>query len=126
MYGSETWTIKKADATRLEAFEMWVWRRLVKVEWTDKKTNAEVLNLVKEKKSLLAEIRKRKRRWIGDILRHENMLRTVLESRMKGKCSRGRKRIKMLDDIMTGTYAQMKRRAEDREEWRRDVMRNLL
>jgi len=50
MYGSETWTIKKADATRLEAFETWVWRRLVKVKWTDKKTNAEVLNLVKEKR----------------------------------------------------------------------------
>jgi len=40
MYGSETWTIKKTDATRLEVFEMWVWRRLVKVKWTDKKTVA--------------------------------------------------------------------------------------
>jgi len=53
------------------------------------------------------------------------MLRTGLEDRMKGKRPRGRKRIKMVDDIMTGTYAQMKRRAEDREEWRRDVMRDL-
>ena len=51
---------------------------------------------------MLAEIRKRKRRWIGHILRHENMLRTVLEGRMKGKRPRGRKRIKMVDDIMTG------------------------
>ena len=48
MYGSETWTKKKADATRLEAFEMWVWRRLEKVKWADKKTNAEVLNLVNQ------------------------------------------------------------------------------
>jgi len=98
----------------------------VKVKWMDKETNAEVLNLIKEKKCLLSEIRKRKRRWIGDILRHENMLRTVLEGRMKGKRPRGRKIIKMLDDIMNGTYSQMKRRAEDREEWWRDVMRNLL
>jgi len=52
------------------------------------------------------------------------MLRTVLESRMKGKRPRGRKIIKMVDDIMTGMYAQMKR-AEHREEWRRDVMRDL-
>jgi len=74
---------------------------------------------------LLAEIRKRKRRWIGHIPRYENILRTVLEGRMKGKRPRGRKRIKMVHNIMTGTYAQMKRRAEDREEWRRDVMRNL-
>ena len=116
---------KKADATKLEAFEMWVWRRLVKVKWTDKKTNAEVLNLVKEKKSWLSEVRKRKMRWISHILRHENMLRTVLEGRMKGKRPRGRKIIKMVDDIMTGTCAQMKRRAEDRDEWRRDVMRDL-
>jgi len=50
MYGAETLTIKKADATSLEAFEMWVWRRLMKLKWTDKKTNAEVLNLVKEKR----------------------------------------------------------------------------
>jgi len=74
---------------------------------------------------LLAEIRKIKRRWISHILRHENMLRTVLEGRMKGKRPRGRKRLKTVDDIMTGTYAQMKRRAEDREEWRRDVMRDM-
>jgi len=52
------------------------------------------------------------------------MLRIVLEGRMKGKRSRGRKRIKIVDDIMTGTYAQMKRRAEDRK-WRRDDMRVL-
>jgi len=103
MYGSETRTIKKADATRLEAFEMWVWRRLVKVKWTNKKTNAEVL--VKKKKSLLSEITKRKWRWIGHILRHENMLLTVLEGRMKGKRTRGRKIIKMVNDIMNGTYA---------------------
>jgi len=64
-------------------------------------------------------------RWNGRILRHENMLRTVLEGRLKGKRTRGRKRIKILDDIMTGTYAQMKRRAEDREEWRRGFMRDL-
>jgi len=63
------------------------------VKWKHKKTNAEVLNLVKEKKSLLSDIRKRKRNWIGHILRHENMLRTVLEGRMKGKRPRGRKRI---------------------------------
>ena len=54
--------------------------------------------------------------WIGHILRHKEMLRTVLEGRMKRKRPRGRKRIEMVDDIMNGTYAQMKRRAEDREE----------
>jgi len=74
---------------------------------------------------LLLLIRKRKRRWIGHILRHGNMLLTVLEGGMKGKRPRGRKIIKMVDAIMTGTYAQMKGRAEDGEEWRRDVMKDL-
>jgi len=54
-----------------------------------------------------------------------NMLRTVLEGRMKGKRPRGRKILKTVDGIMNGTYAQMKRGPEDREEWRRDVMRDL-
>jgi len=53
------------------------------------------------------------------------MLRTVLEGRMKGKRPRERKRIKMVDDIMNSTYAQMKRRAEDREKWLRYAMRDL-
>jgi len=53
------------------------------------------------------------------------MLRIVVEGRMNGKHPRGRKRIQMVDEIMNGTYAQIKRRAEDREEWLRDVMRDL-
>jgi len=51
MYGSQTWTTKEAYAIRLEAFEMCVWRKLEKVKWTDKKTNEEVSNLVKEKRA---------------------------------------------------------------------------
>ena len=125
MYGSETWTIRKADATRLEAFEMWVWRKMEKVKWTDKKINVEVLSIVKETKRFLSEIRRRKKRWIGHILRHDNMLRSVLDARMEGKRPRGRRRIKMVDDIKNGNYAQMKRRAEDRAEWKKDVMRDL-
>ena len=59
-YGSETWSIKKDDAARLEAFEMWVWRRMKKVKWTVKKTNAEVFNLVNEKKSFYRKSGKEK------------------------------------------------------------------
>jgi len=52
LYGSETWSVKKADTARLEAFEMWVSRRMEKVKWMDKKTNVEVFNLVNDKKLL--------------------------------------------------------------------------
>ena len=126
MYGSETWTLKKTDVSRLEAFEMWVWRKMENVKWTDKMTNVDVLKLVNETQQLVPEIRRRKRRWIGHILRHESLLQTVLEGRMEGKRPRGRKRIMMLDDIKDGrNYEKMKRRAEDREDWRKDVMRDL-
>ena len=122
MYGSETWTLRKADVERLEAFEMWVWRRMMKVKWTDKLTNMEVLRLVNETPKLLPEIRRRKRRWIGHILRHDSLLQTVLEGRMEGKRPRGR----MVDDIKSGrSYEQRKRRADEREKWRKDVMRDL-
>ena len=120
MYGSETWTLRKADVRRLEAFEMWIWRRMEKVKWTEKLTNAEVLKLVNEVPSLLDTIKKRKRRQIGHVLRHESLLRTAMEGRMEGKRPRGRKRIMMMDDLKNGEgYAKMKRKAEDREKWRK-------
>ena len=61
MYGSEPWSIKKADAARLVVFDMWDWRRMEKVKWTDKKTSVEVFNLVNEKKSLLSGNQEKKK-----------------------------------------------------------------
>ncbi len=61
MHGSETWTLTKEDIKWLEAFEMWVWRRILKISWTEHKTNEEVLNMVKEERKLMETIRKGKR-----------------------------------------------------------------
>ena len=118
LYGCETWTMRKAEKTRLEAFEMWIWRRMTRTGWTVKKTNEEVLQMVGEKRRLLQTILERKKNWIGHVLRGEGLMLEVMEGRMEGTRGRGRKRIGMLEDIMEISYAEMKRKAQDRPEWR--------
>jgi len=54
LYGSETWTLQKEDIRRLEAFEMWIWRRMMKVSWTEHKTNKELLQMVDTKTEMMA------------------------------------------------------------------------
>src|SRR5580700_11465481 len=63
LYGCETWTMKQQIMDKLNAFEMWVWRRMQKVSWKDKKTNEEILSLVGEERCLMKTIIKRKKDW---------------------------------------------------------------
>src|SRR3984885_9830703 len=84
LYGSETWTMRKEDIKRIEAFEMWIWRRMERVSWREHTTNEEVLRRVGENRSLIRTIRERQRRWIGHTLRGDSMLRTILEGKMEG------------------------------------------
>jgi len=91
---------------------MWVWSRMENISWRDMKTNEEVLQLVQEKRSLTDLIWRRKKNWIGHILRGESLLREVIECQMIGKRSRERKRLGMLNDFMkeaSYTYAELKR-----------------
>jgi hypothetical protein len=69
LYCAETWTIRAVDQKHLESFEMWCWRRMEKISWTDHVRNEEVLLTVKEQRNILYEIRKRKANRIGHILR---------------------------------------------------------
>jgi hypothetical protein len=119
LYGSETWTIRKADERRLEAFEMWTWRRMEKIKWTDKVSNKKVLEKVGEERQLIRTIRKRKSNWIGHILRGEGIIRQALEGTVKGRTAKGRRRMKLVDELKRGvTYAELKVHALDREQWR--------
>jgi hypothetical protein len=68
LYGDEIWTLRTVDQKHLESFEMWCWRRMEKISWTDHVKNKEVLLRVKEQRDILHEIRKWKANWIGHIL----------------------------------------------------------
>src|SRR6218665_2198444 len=90
-----------------------------KISWIDMKTNEEVLQMVQEERSIMDVIWRRKKNWIGHILRGESLLREVIEGRMIGKITRGRKRLGMLNEFLKeSSYAELKRKAENRKEWR--------
>jgi hypothetical protein len=121
LYGSETWTLRKEEIRKLEAVEMWMWRRLEKISWTEKLTNEEVLKRVGEERQLVQLLRNRQKKWIGHVLRGDGLMKEVMEGRMEGKRGRGRPRAGMLDNLIEDSYVEMKRRAENREEWRKWV-----
>ena len=107
----------------LESFEMWCWRRMEKISWTDRVRNEEVLLRVNEQRNILREIRKRKANWIGHILRRNCLLKQVIEGKIKGemdvKRRRGRRRQKLLDDLKDRRgYSHLKEEALDRTMWR--------
>jgi hypothetical protein len=79
LYGAETWTIQVVDQKHSERFEMWCWRRMEKISWTDHVRNEEVLLKVSELRNILHEIRKRKTNWISHILRRNCLLKEVIE-----------------------------------------------
>ena len=118
LYSSESWTLRVDEEKRLQAFEMWLWRRMERISYKDKKTNEEVLEMVGGKLSILQLVVKRKKNWLGHILRADGILKEMIEGRMEGRRSRGRPRIGMLDVLKEGSYERMKRRAEDRVAWR--------
>jgi hypothetical protein len=122
LYGSDTWTLGEAEK-RIVAFEMWYYRRMLKIPWVDRVTNEEVLwNIEEEKPGLRNIMRKRRDVWVGHLIRHEGLIKTILEDAVEGKNARGRPRLEYIDQILedTGcpTYKALKRLAEDREGWR--------
>ena len=84
LYGAETWTLRAVDQKYLESFEMWCWRWMEKISWTDHVRNDDVLLRVKEQRNILHEIRKRKADWIGYILRRNCLLQRVTEGKIQG------------------------------------------
>ena len=119
LYAAETWTLNKEHLMKLEAFEMWCWRHMLKIKWQDKVRNDQVLTLAAEERKLIATIRERQKRWIGHILRGDSLLKLAIEGRYIGKTKRGRKRTTLLSYLQQGeSYFLLKRRAEDRNAWR--------
>ena len=103
LYGAETGTLRAVDQKQLESSEMWCWRTIEQISWTDRVRNEEVLLRVKEQRNILHEISKRKAKWVGHILRRNCLLQRVIEGKIKGGIGvvgrRGRRRRKLLDDL---------------------------
>src|SRR6476469_7994799 len=89
-----------------------------KVSWMDKRTTEQVLSSMNEKRSLIETIWDGKKNWIGHVVLGDGLMKFVLEGRMEGKRPRGKPRMSMINDVLDETYGDMKRKAENRENWR--------
>jgi hypothetical protein len=123
LYGAETWTLRAVDQKQLESFEMWCWRKMEKISWTDHVRNEEVLLRVKEQRNILHETLKRKAKWIGHILRRNCLLQRFIEGKIQGGIEvtgrQGRRRRKLLDDLKKRRgYSHLKEESLDRTVWR--------
>jgi hypothetical protein len=84
LYGAEIWMLWAVDQKQLGSFEMWCWRSMEKIGWTDRVRNEEVLLRVKAQRNILHQTSKRKANWIGHILRRNCLLQRVIEGKIKG------------------------------------------
>jgi hypothetical protein len=103
--GAETWTLQKVDQKYLESFQMWCWRRMEKISWTNRVRNEEVLHRVEER-NIIHSIKSRKANWIGHILSRNYLLKHIIEGKREGVRRRyrsygrqGRRLKQLLDDL---------------------------
>ena len=121
LYGDETWTIYTDTINRIEAFEMWIFRKLARVSYKDRITNVEVLRRLGVKRELMSKIKKDKLTYFGHVIRHESIQKTVLTGKAEGRRGRGRPRRKWTDDIKDWTGMNMTNcstLAQNRASWR--------
>jgi len=104
---------------------MWLWGNMLNIKWTDKIPNLVVLQQAEEERSLVAKMKEKQKTWVGHVLRSGNLLRRVIEGRIQEKPTRGRNRSGMLSGLIgKEDYAILKRRAQDRNQWRNWIMKN--
>jgi hypothetical protein len=82
LYGCETWILNKYETERLEAMEMWMWRKMTKTSWIERKSNKRVLEKVKKRRSLIEPLEKRKIKLIGHLMRHNDFMKNIFEGRI--------------------------------------------
>uniref|UniRef100_A0A670KBU1 Reverse transcriptase domain-containing protein n=1 Tax=Podarcis muralis TaxID=64176 RepID=A0A670KBU1_PODMU len=118
MYGSESWTIKKADRQRIDAFELWCWRRLLRVPWTARRSNLSILKEISPECSLEGQILKLRLQYFGHLRRREDSLeKTLMLGKMEGTRRRGRPRMRWLDSVLEATsmsLTKLREAVEDR------------
>ena len=101
MYGCESWTVKKAEHQRIDAFELWCWRRLLRVPWTARRSNQSMLKEISPGCSLKGLMLKLKLQYFGHLMRRADLLeKTLMLGKTGGRRRRGQQRMRWLDDIM--------------------------
>ena len=130
-YGAEAWTLKARDERKITSMEMWLWRRMLRISWMEKRTDNSILQELEIKRELLGHVRKRKLSYYGHLCRDHGcqITKTVVEGYVEGRRRRGRPRKQYIDNIKQWTQlttSQCVRAAEDRSRWKQLISQAMV